>query len=382
MKPKVLLFIDWFLPGNKAGGPVTSVSNIVGHLRGDLDFYIMTRDTDYCEDLPYPSIPSNQWVPYKEGVSVFYFSKDYLTLGNLKKVAMATGCGHWYINGIYSLYFSILPLFLSRNIKGLQVTVASRGMLSPHAMAVKPFRKNLMLGLFKSIGFYTKVRFHATNAIEATEIAKQVGANKGIQIAPNLSSPLSTNHPLSREKKPGVLRLLSIARISPEKNTLGALQVLAACEGVKVRFDLYGQVYDPKYKEQCDEAIQALPANIQVNFHGSISSNQIHTVLQSAHFLFLPTRGENFGHAILESMLGGCPVIISDQTPWKNLEEKGIGWDIALDDKGKFIEVIAAAAAMDQEAYSKMSKAAFAYAKEFTDNPQVLQSSRQLFGLC
>jgi hypothetical protein len=40
-------------------------------------------------------------------------------------------------------------------------------------------------------------------------------------------------------------------------------------------------------------------------------------------FLF-PTLGENYGHVISEALASGCPVVISDQTPWRNLEAEGI----------------------------------------------------------
>lgn len=39
---KVLIFIDWFAPGYKAGGPITSNVNIVEHLSDKLDFYVIT----------------------------------------------------------------------------------------------------------------------------------------------------------------------------------------------------------------------------------------------------------------------------------------------------------------------------------------------------
>ena len=381
MKPKVLLFIDWFLPGHKAGGPVTSNANMVDHLRKDVDFFIITRDTDYCEAIPYSSVKSNQWVVFKEGVSVFYFSKDYLSIANLKKIATESGCNHWYINGIYSLYFSILPLILSRHFDGIQTTVSARGMLSPHALAVKPFKKKMLLWFFKLIGLYRNVCFHATNYAEGVQIEKQVGVSKGILIAPNLSKPLSFNKPKSFVKNRGALRLVSLARISPEKNTLGGLELLTNCPNYTIQFDLYGQLYDEEYMKKCEEVIKKLPGNIEANFHGSISPEEIASVLQHSHFLLMPTQGENFGHSILESLLGGCPVIISDQTPWRGLEEKGIGWDIPLSEPEKFIKAIETAAAMDQETYNQMSQAAFEFAKAFTNNPEVLEANRKLFGI-
>jgi glycosyltransferase involved in cell wall biosynthesis len=95
----------------------------------------------------------------------------------------------------------------------------------------------------------------------------------------------------------------------------------------------------------------------------------------------LPTFHENFGHVFIESWSNGCPVIISDQTPWRNLEEKGIGWDISLKEKSKFIKAIEEAASMNQEDYSRMSEAAFDFAKSFRENPAVLEANRKLFNL-
>lgn len=380
-KKKVLLFIDWFIPGHKAGGPVTSNINLVEHLRNEIDFFILTRDTDYCEEVPYDSILSNKWVFYKEGVSIFYFSKDFLTITNLKKIAFDAQCDHWYINGIYSLYFSILPLFLSRLNNGIQTTVSARGMLSPHALAVKPLKKNILLGVFKTTGFYRNVGFHATNSTEAIEIARQVGKNKGILVAPNLSKSVISEKVKKENKVSGVLKLISLARISPEKNTLGALEILSRCFNHSIQIDFYGQTYDMEYKKECEAMVRSLLENIRVIFHGSISPDLIPSVLQKTHFLFLPTRGENFGHAILESLLAGCPVIISDQTPWRDLQEKGIGWDIPLDQPGQFIKAIETAAAMDQDSYIRMSQTAFEYAEAFTGNPEVLEANRKLFGI-
>ena len=46
---------------------------------------------------------------------------------------------------------------------------------------------------------------------------------------------------------------------------------------------------------------------------------------------FFPTLGENYGHVIYEALDSGCPVLISDQTPWRGLSEVGAGWDLPLD---------------------------------------------------
>jgi glycosyltransferase involved in cell wall biosynthesis len=46
--------------------------------------------------------------------------------------------------------------------------------------------------------------------------------------------------------------------------------------------------------------------------------------------MVLPTYNENFGYVILEALLAGCPVILSDQPPWRDLEARQVGWTIPL----------------------------------------------------
>ncbi len=75
-KKKVLVFIDWFLPGYKAGGPIRSIANLAAHLSNDIEFYIITRDTDYLETSPYPTVKSNQWQEIAPNINVYYFSSE------------------------------------------------------------------------------------------------------------------------------------------------------------------------------------------------------------------------------------------------------------------------------------------------------------------
>lgn len=59
-------------------------------------------------------------------------------------------CNIWYINGIYSKYFSIYPLLLAKFIRPKHVIVSARGMLSPHALAIKSKIKRTIYLLLKN----------------------------------------------------------------------------------------------------------------------------------------------------------------------------------------------------------------------------------------
>ena len=76
------------------------------------------------------------------------------------------------------------------------------------------------------------------------------------------------------------------------------------------------------YWEKCQRIIDDLPENIQVKYNGTIGHEKVVREMASHDLFFLPTLGENFGHVIFEALAAGCPILISDQTPWRNLEKR------------------------------------------------------------
>jgi hypothetical protein len=71
-KPQVLVFIDWYKPYYKAGGPVRSMVNLVDHLADRIDFHIVTGDRDYMATTNEADVPVDQWVNGESGERVMY----------------------------------------------------------------------------------------------------------------------------------------------------------------------------------------------------------------------------------------------------------------------------------------------------------------------
>lgn len=377
MKRKVLIFIDWYLPGYKAGGPVQSVANLTAHLKNEFDFLVVTRDTDYTETQKLSGIKSNQWNNLNEYTKVFYFSEDQLNYPNIKKLIRETEFDVAYINGVYSLKFSILPLLALKNSKK-RIVVAARGMLAESAINVKRKKKKFFINAAKLLGLYKNVFFHATNQTEAYDIIREINADD-ILVAPNLPKLIDIDAiGIHKEKASGVLKLFSVARISPEKNTKYALEVLTNCKG-NIEFDLYGPVYNEEYWKECQQLINSMPPNIRVQHKGSLDSAQLISTIKNYHLLFMPTRGENFGHIILESFIAACPVIISDQTPWRNLQQKNIGFDISLLHPELFAETIDKLVNLSNEYYQEMAVAAQDYARQYLNNKENIELNKKLF---
>ena len=379
MKPKkkILIFIDWYLPGFKAGGPIRSCANLVAHLSSSFEFYIITRDTDYCESKPYHGVTSNKWTSLTDNVNVFYVSADKLSYYYLEGITQTLSFDVVYVNGVYSKNFSIYPLLLFQK-KETPVIVAARGMLAQSAIGVKSFKKKLFLKLAALLGLYRNVIFHATNTKEKEDIIREVGSKTVVRVAPNLHKLNFKEETTPIEKKVNELRLVSIARVSPEKNLLQLLEALST-QTENITLDIYGTQYNKGYWEKCKEQIDSAPVNIKINYKGVIEPNQIESTIEKYHFLVLLSLGENFGHVILESFMAARPVIISNQTPWSHLIEKCLGWDIALNSSTEINSVLTSAAKMTQAEFDVLINSCKNYAQTIISDKDIIKQSVTLF---
>jgi glycosyltransferase involved in cell wall biosynthesis len=102
-------------------------------------------------------------------------------------------------------------------------------------------------------------------------------------------------------------------------------------------------------------------------------------LLSSYHALFLPSKGENFGHVILEAFMAGRPVLISDQTPWINLEQAACGFDLPLSNPLAFVEKLEDWAELDEERFQSLALKSFEKAQQFCEDPELIAASKALF---
>lgn len=372
-KRRILVFIDWFLPGYKAGGPIRSVANMTEHLSDKYDFFIVTSDTDYTETKAYEGIKSNSWVNFASGIFVYYFSKDKLNKAGLEKLIKSQNFDIAYINGIYSYFFSILPLQILKNTEK-KVIVCARGMLSPQAFSRKSFKKTVFIQSAKWRGIYKGVLFHATTPDENRHIRNKLGKKTQVFTAANFSRKLQDKYLRNTEKEVGKIRIVSVARISQEKNTKFALERLLEITGDEIIFDIYGSIYDRDYWNECRKLIDKMPGNISVSYKGTLPSEKVPETFGKYHLSFMPSIGENFGHSLYESMAAGTPVLTSTGTPWRNLRKHQAGYDIDLSEPERFTNSIKEVILYDKTKFLKLSESArkFAARNSRTDELKML----------
>ena len=173
IKPKIIILIDWYLPGTKAGGPVRSVYSMVNVLKSFFDFYIITANRDLGCTQPYPNIESNTLF-LKEEVNYYYFSTNKLNSINMLKLIKQINPNLIYLNSFWSYQFSISIIKLkNKNKFDASVVLAPRGMLGLGALSLKPLKKKLYLAVAKLFGWYNSISFHATQKQEEQDIVSK-----------------------------------------------------------------------------------------------------------------------------------------------------------------------------------------------------------------
>jgi glycosyltransferase involved in cell wall biosynthesis len=377
-KKRVLVFIDWYLPGYKAGGPIQSIVNLVRNLEKEFDFFIVTSNIDLDEPEPYTGIVFNSWIQ-NGNHQVIYLDQKNQNFQKYRELLSERVYDFVYFNSMFSMEFTLKPLLLTYKFPKIKVIVAPRGMLGKGALQIKKRKKSIFLKLFKFSGIHRRITWHATAETEVSEIRNQFGASSKIWIATNLSAINSKEIP-KKHKEENKLKLFFLSRISQKKNLKGALEYLGNVNlRYKISFTIVGPIEEEQYWLECQEQIKKLPINIHVKHLGAIPNHLLKERLKDQHFMLLPTFHENYGHVIMESWQNGCPVIISDRTPWANLLEKNIGFDISLAEPSEFVNAIERAAAMNNLEFQKWSRASYDFAKTKTQDPESLEKYRRLF---
>ena len=380
-RKKILIFYDYFLPGFKAGGPVQSLANLIMALQQDYEFIVMTSAYDLGAAKPYPTIQTNQWNDLAIGntiIKIWYADKviDYAAFSKTIRSVLADFV---FFNCIYSYRFFLYPLLhknklFSRNTKFIN---SPRGILQPGSFAVKGGKKKLYLYLLKKSGLLRNCFWHATGIEESMAIKKKIGNKASIKIISNIPKvPLKVLQ--IAKKQESILRLVHLSLITPVKNIKILILVLSNCKET-ISLDIYGPIKDESYWQGCKDAMLLLPPNVSVVFKGDLQPTEVQKTLQQYDSLILLTAGENFGHALFESLSVGRPIITSYFTPWNNLESQNAGWNVDIQRPETITTLLDLLAKIDNQIWQRYCGGAHQLAVNFFHQQDFVKSYQYLF---
>jgi glycosyltransferase involved in cell wall biosynthesis len=377
---KILIFIDHFYPAYKGGGPIQSVTNLVKALQHDYRMFIVTGSGDLNDPSTLPGIQPDAWndviLPGSDkSIKVWYGKKKRPGMQEFKRILGEISPDHIYFNGIFSVDLFMLPLLAlkTRKVKP-GVVICPRGMLQKGALSDKSLKKKTFLRVLKYSGLVKNASWHATNEEEKNDIIKNFPVNKGIVIAANIPKK-PVDNVRSIDKIPGTLRLIYLSLIAEKKNLYFLLEVIRNTENIYL--DIYGPVKDNEYWEKCLQLINNLPG--KVKYCGDIKPADVQETFSGYHASVLLTRGENFGHALYESLSTGRPVITSYFTPWNGLKDLNAGWNVDISDINSCVALLNSIKELDQAVYDEYCRGAYDLAKEYFSVSADLNGYKKLF---
>ena len=378
MSNSILIVYDYFFPGYRAGGPIQSLTNLIVTLQNHYDISVFTSAFDLDQNEAYDTVAINEWNKIllqgvNKAINVFYASKNIRKSEVIELIA-SKNFSIIYLNGIFSSTYFLQILFAQKSIKG-KIVVCPRGMLQKGALSVKPFKKIVYLKYLQLSRKLEKVFFHATNEEEKNDIVSFFSINKGVFIAPNIPKIPIENIQLP-EKKGDELRFVFLSLITEKKNLLFLLQTLIR-SNPKITLDIYGPIKDKEYWEECKKIIKKIPE--RVFYKGEVLPQNVQNVLAQYHAFILLTKGENFGHAIYESLSVGRPVITSLFTPWQDLENKNAGINADISDALFCIDAIEKFRLMDQKNYNQFCMGSYQSAIEYYKKTNAQQKYVEMF---
>lgn len=317
----VLMTYNFFEPGYRAGGPIRSIARLVDSCSEDVAVTLVTGDRDLGESTPYPGL-SGTWVD-RGHARVFYLDprrpRHWRTLW---RTLRARRFDLLYVNSLWSTY-SLVPILAARLglLRIPRVMIAPRGEFSSAALALGARRKRVFLRWWVHVLRRGPVHWHAGSQLEADAIRRVLPWADVTVRANQAALPAEPTPPNASRSE---ARLVFVGRISPMKNVDLLLAALALTT-TPMRVDLFGPAEDPVYWSRCRQLIDALPTTVRCTYHGPLAPDLVRETFAGYDAFAMPTRGENFGHVIAESLSASCPVVCSDRTPWSDVLRQGGG---------------------------------------------------------
>lgn len=373
---KVLILMGRYLPGYKDGGPVRTIKNLTDIFGKEYDIRIMCKDRDHGDLQQYPNISVDTY--NKVGNANVYYVKNEKfkfknMLNEIKKVDIVYCCGPYNDYAIKAMVLKRLGFFK------MPLVIASMGSFSKGALSIKSKKKMIFLNIMKKLGFFKKIIWSVTSNIEEKELKKILGKDEKCIIAEDLPRTEKIDH--FHKKKKNHLKIIFISRICEKKNLLGAIKIILNLTEFPMQFDIYGNIEDKEYWKSCKKELEKLPINIKWKYKGECDSNNVIETLANYDIFLFPTFGENFGHVISEALLAGCVPVISDQTPWLDLDNYKCGNVINLKNINSFVDVLVEYTKMDEIDFNIYVRNAQKYIKEKNYNSIKNTGYKEIFNL-
>ncbi len=297
---KILIITKNLYPG--IGGPYNVITSTVKQLikNSDLKIKLLAKNDSYKADKIswFSVIKKSDIIHYYGGWDFFYI-----------KIAVIS--------------FLLKKLFICTPM----------GIFEPWSLNQKEIKKKFALFLYQKKILDNCAAIHATSETEKENI-KKITINNNI-----ITIPHGIDHALNQNKKTffnnDTKKALFFSRIHKKKGIMDLVNVWKKIKDKDWELHIYG----PDQDEIGKAIIKKINPENKIFLHDAIfSEKEKFKIFKESDIFILPTKSENFGYVVLESLSAGLPVLTTNKTPWNNIVESDAGW--IIDDNELSLEIM------------------------------------------
>jgi glycosyltransferase involved in cell wall biosynthesis len=284
-----------------------------------------------------------------------------------------------YLNSFFDVHFTLLPLLAVKLFAPkTPVVLAPRGEFSTGALSLKPWKKQFYRKLLRRSGLLRKVLWQASTDDERNDIRREIGASARIAVARNMREAPQIGDGVCLRLREDALSIVFLSRIARKKNLECLIHALALARA-SCTLTIAGPIADSGYWSACEQLIKDTGLSGSVEYVGEMEPEDVISFVSRFDLFVLPSLGENFGHVVLESLLAGTPVVVSDQMPWRIVADHGAGLVAEIDQPQKVATAVERIAALSPAAHFEMRQRALELGQECLDNTDAFTSNVELF---
>jgi len=301
---KILIITPSYKPAYIYGGPIFSVAYLAEELSKQHEVLVICTTANGKEELQF----KDQELNSIDGVNVTFFKRQtkdhsHLSFGLLKYL--------WKHGNEYDVihiqsWWNLVAIFsaLICKIKSWKYIITPRGMLSPYTYQSSLLKKIIHLFLGNFLLKSTKV--HTTSSDESVKI-EALNSKYHTVVIPNF---VSLDSPVLKRNTNQITQLLFLSRIHPKK---GLDILLKSLPLLKFEFHLnIAGDGDSAYINSLKQLAKNLGIENKITWLGSVYGNDKFELYANSDFMILPSHDENFANNVLETLLVGTPVIVTE----------------------------------------------------------------------
>ncbi|MBG1260307.1 glycosyltransferase [Nostoc commune] len=332
-KLKILHYIPVYAPAWQFGGPVLSVSQLcegLATLGHEVEVFTSNAGLNNQSELPL-----NQPV-IRNGVKVTYFQQEpgmgiHCPCMEQAVTARAREFDIIHITGVWQRTSG--AACKAAKYQGVPYVVSPRGALGPYSWQQKTAKKILYYLWQERFNVTNADGIHYTSKQELQECLWLQLPGKSFIIPNGLNTefwqPALEEAKIWRKSQnlsEDDFILLNVGRLHHKKGLDLLPQALAPLQHLNWRMVFVGGD-DDGTKAKLQQQFQAANLSDRVIFLERCEPKKLPPIYSAVNLFVLPSRHENFGNVVVESLACGCPVLISDKVGLHDeVAEGGVGW--------------------------------------------------------